>query len=105
MKFWFEHDIILCRLPSHTSYKIQPLDVNIFGPLKTAYCELVVLLYPITGRVKKRLPFETSILAGTGPAPLGSQRLEMLFSSRTTAGSNPPTTAEHSLDPFAFSGN
>jgi hypothetical protein len=32
-------------LPSHTSHKLQPLDVAIFGPLKTAYREQVELLY------------------------------------------------------------
>jgi hypothetical protein len=41
MKYCFKYDIILCRLPFHTSHKTQPLDVNVFGPLKTAYCELV----------------------------------------------------------------
>ncbi|EUC26858.1 hypothetical protein COCCADRAFT_113187 [Bipolaris zeicola 26-R-13] len=27
----------MCRLPSHTSHKLQPCDVRVFGPLKTAY--------------------------------------------------------------------
>ncbi|KAH0845458.1 hypothetical protein FOPE_12203 [Fonsecaea pedrosoi] len=39
LEFCFHHNIILCRLPSHTSRKLQPLDVGIFGPLKTAYRE------------------------------------------------------------------
>jgi hypothetical protein len=38
-------NIILCRLPSHTSYKLQPCDVGVFGPLKTAYRERVEELY------------------------------------------------------------
>jgi hypothetical protein len=37
MKFCFANRIILCRLPSHTSHKLQPCDVGVFGPLKTAY--------------------------------------------------------------------
>lgn len=37
MEFCFENDIVLCRLPSHTSDKLQPCDVGVFGPLKTAY--------------------------------------------------------------------
>lgn len=41
MKYCFEHKIILCRLGSHTSHKTQPLDVTVFGPLKTAYRELL----------------------------------------------------------------
>lgn len=45
LKFCFEHNIILCRLPSHTSHKLQPCDVGMFGPLKTAYREEVERLY------------------------------------------------------------
>lgn len=37
LQFCFENNIILCRLPSHTSHKLQPCDVSVFGPLKTAY--------------------------------------------------------------------
>jgi hypothetical protein len=35
------NNIVLCRLPSHTSLKLQPCDVSVFGPLKTAYREQV----------------------------------------------------------------
>lgn len=41
MTHCFEHNIILCRLPSHTSHKLQPCDVGVFGPLKMAYREQV----------------------------------------------------------------
>jgi hypothetical protein len=37
LEFCFEHNITLCRLPSHTSHKLQPCDVGVFAPLKTAY--------------------------------------------------------------------
>jgi hypothetical protein len=37
LEFCFEIDIILCRLPSHTSHKLQPCGVGVFAPLKTAY--------------------------------------------------------------------
>ena len=37
LKFYFENNIILCRLPSYTSHKLQPYNVSVFGPLKTAY--------------------------------------------------------------------
>lgn len=33
----FANGIIRCRLPSHTSHKLQPCDVAVFAPLKTAY--------------------------------------------------------------------
>jgi hypothetical protein len=32
-----ENSILLCRLPSHTSHKLQPCDVALFSPLKAAY--------------------------------------------------------------------
>lgn len=37
LKFCFENNIVLCRLPSHTSHKLQPCDVGVFAPLKAAY--------------------------------------------------------------------
>jgi DDE superfamily endonuclease len=45
MTFCYENNIILCCLPSHTSYKLQPCDVGIFGPLKIAYRKEVEQLY------------------------------------------------------------
>jgi hypothetical protein len=41
LEYCFANNIILCRLPSHTSHKTQPCDVAVFGPLKTAYREQV----------------------------------------------------------------
>ncbi|KAF1818521.1 DDE-domain-containing protein [Dissoconium aciculare CBS 342.82] len=37
LEFCFANDIVLCRLPSHTSHKLQPCDVAVFAPLKAAY--------------------------------------------------------------------
>lgn len=33
----FANNILLCRLPSHTSHKLQPCDIAAFAPLKAAY--------------------------------------------------------------------
>jgi hypothetical protein len=41
LEFCFANNIILCRLPSHTSHKLQPCDISVFGPLKTAYRDQV----------------------------------------------------------------
>ena len=41
LKFWFENHNILRRMPSHTSYKLQPCDAAVFGPLKAGYREQV----------------------------------------------------------------
>jgi hypothetical protein len=45
LEFCFENNIILCRLPSHTSYKLQPCDVGAFAPLKAAYRDEVERLF------------------------------------------------------------
>ena len=37
----FANNIVLCRLPSHTSHKLQPCDVAVFAPLKAAYRQQV----------------------------------------------------------------
>lgn len=41
MEFCFENNIILCRLPSHSSHELQPCDVSVFAPLKDAYRDQV----------------------------------------------------------------
>jgi hypothetical protein len=41
LEFCFENDILLCRLPSHTSHKLQPCDIAVFAPLKAAYHDQV----------------------------------------------------------------
>jgi hypothetical protein len=41
LELCFENNIILCRLPSHTSHKLQPCDVAVFASLKDAYREQV----------------------------------------------------------------
>jgi len=41
LEFYFENNILLCRLPSYTSYKLQPCDVAAFAPLKAAYRDQV----------------------------------------------------------------
>jgi hypothetical protein len=45
LEYCFENNILLCRIPSHTSHKLQPCDVGVFGPLKEAYCDQVERLY------------------------------------------------------------
>src|SRR5580692_6829694 len=44
-RFCFENNIVLARLPSHSSHKLQPCDVGPFGPLKTYYRKEVERLY------------------------------------------------------------
>lgn len=35
------NNIRLCRLPSHTSHKLQPCDIAVFAPLRAAYRDTV----------------------------------------------------------------
>ncbi|KAF1927188.1 DDE-domain-containing protein [Didymella exigua CBS 183.55] len=44
LEFGLENNIILCRLPSHTSHKVQPCDVAVFAALKAAYRDQVYRL-------------------------------------------------------------
>ncbi|KFX85877.1 hypothetical protein V490_09348 [Pseudogymnoascus sp. VKM F-3557] len=53
LEFCFENNIILCRLPSHTSHKLQPCDVGVFAPLKAAYRDKAERLYQVTNTVGK----------------------------------------------------
>ena len=41
LQFCHDNNIILCRFLSRPSHRLQPCDVAVFGPLKTAYRELV----------------------------------------------------------------
>jgi DDE superfamily endonuclease len=45
LEFCFENNILLCRIPSHTSHKLQPCDIGVFGRLKAAYRDEVDRLY------------------------------------------------------------
>jgi len=45
LEFCFENNIILCRLPSYTSHKLQPCDVGVFAPLKGFYRDEVERLF------------------------------------------------------------
>jgi hypothetical protein len=91
MEFCFENNIILCRLSSHTSHKLQPLDVAVFSPLKTAYRDLAERLERagtnIIGKehftslyspARERAITKKNILAGFAKAglfPLNSDRV------------------------------
>ena len=45
LEFCFENNILLCRLLSQTSHKLQPCDVGVFAPLKAAYRDEVERLF------------------------------------------------------------
>jgi hypothetical protein len=39
LKYFLANKIILCRLASSKSHKLQPYDISTFTPLKAAYCD------------------------------------------------------------------
>jgi hypothetical protein len=41
LEFCFENNTLLCRLPSHTTHKLQPCDVTVFASLKARYRDQV----------------------------------------------------------------
>lgn len=41
LEYCFENQIILCRLPSHTSHWLQPCGKAVFAPLESVYRERV----------------------------------------------------------------
>ncbi|EMD59841.1 hypothetical protein COCSADRAFT_100747, partial [Bipolaris sorokiniana ND90Pr] len=45
LEYYFANNIIICRLLSYISHKLQPYDVKVFSPLKIAYREEVERLY------------------------------------------------------------
>ncbi|TVY14141.1 hypothetical protein LARI1_G009295 [Lachnellula arida] len=80
LEFCFENNILLCRLPSHTSHKLQPCDVGVFAPLKAAYRDEVERLCrggvntPCKGQAFSKRNI-TSAWAATGLFPLNRDRV------------------------------
>jgi hypothetical protein len=91
LEYCLANKIRLCRLPSHTSYKLQPCDVAVFAPLKTAYRDAVERLerggvntigkqhfISLYSRVREAAFTRRNILAGWskgGLIPLNPQRV------------------------------
>jgi hypothetical protein len=48
------HDIIILCLPPHTTHRLQPCDVGVFGPLATAWGHIVKEAYSHGAKVSKR---------------------------------------------------
>jgi DDE superfamily endonuclease len=94
LEFCLENNILLCRLPSHTSHtshKLHPCDVGVFAPLKTAYRDEVERLYrggldtvgkehftSLKKPARKRALTKRNIMAGwaaTGLFPFNPERV------------------------------
>jgi hypothetical protein len=51
------HNIIILCLPPHTTHKLQPLDVGVFGPLQRAWLERCDCVVELTGLEMRREDF------------------------------------------------
>jgi hypothetical protein len=51
------HNIIILCLPPHTTHKLQPLDVGVFGPLQRAWLERCDCIVKLTGSEMHREDF------------------------------------------------
>lgn len=46
---YYENNILLCRMPSHSSQELQPLAVEFSGPRETAHRREVELVFILRG--------------------------------------------------------
>jgi hypothetical protein len=88
LTFCFQNNITLCRLPSHTSHKLQPCDVAVFGPLKTAYREQVELLYRRGADVIGKQHF-TQLYSGARTAAMTARNIHSGWSKAGLFPHNP----------------
>jgi DDE superfamily endonuclease len=91
LEFCLENNILLSRLPSHTSHKLHLCDVGVFAPLRTAYRDEVERLYrggldtvgkehftSLNKPARKRASTKRNIMAGwaaTGLFPFNPERV------------------------------
>ena len=57
MKFRAENGLIFITFPAHTTHLLQPLDVSVFGPMKTAWRKKVTSFMSEKGRKPTRNDF------------------------------------------------
>ena len=94
LEFCFENNIVLCRLPSHTSHKLQPCDVSVFGPLKTAYREQVEKLYQGGANTVRKEHF-TLLYGRARHAAFTPRNIRAGFAKTGLVPFNPDTVLRH----------
>jgi hypothetical protein len=97
-EYYFENNITLCFILSHTFHKLQPCDVGVFGSLKAAYHKQVdiyieemhtqsassISYFFIAVHRNRHLPLEILGLAGQMQVCICSAQIEYLEARRTT---------------------
>jgi hypothetical protein len=102
LEFCLENNIILCRLPSHTSHKLQPCDVGAFGPLKAAYRDQVEVLYRRgVGTVRKE--HFTSLYSPARKSALTSKNIKAAWAGSGLFPFNPDRVLRKTPKPISVS--
>jgi hypothetical protein len=73
IQFCHENNIISVRFPSHSTHKLQPCDISVFGPIKTYYGE------------------ELDELCRGGVISIGKQHFTEMYNKSRTKALNPRT--------------
>jgi hypothetical protein len=102
LEFCFENNIILYRLPSHTSHKLQPCDVRVFGPLKAAYHDQVEVLYR-SGVDTVRKEHFTSLCSPARKRALTPKNIKAAWAASGLFPFNPDRVLRKTLKPISVS--
>ncbi|OKP07150.1 hypothetical protein PENSUB_6110 [Penicillium subrubescens] len=104
LKFCLANNIIPCRLPSHTSHKLQPCDVGVFSALKTAYREQVELFYR-GGANAVRLEHFTSLYSRARNSAITPRNINAGWSKTVSFPWNPDLVLKDIQPPPGASGS
>jgi hypothetical protein len=88
MEYCLENNIILCRIPSHISHKIQPCDVGVFSPLKPYIASRLKDLYRGSAKTVGKQHF-TSLYSRARDASVTSRNIKSGWSGAGLRPFNP----------------
>jgi hypothetical protein len=100
LEFCFDNNIILCRLPSHTSHKLQPCDVGVFAPLKSSYRERAERLWQ-AGTNKIGLEHFTSLYSPARESAFTKRNITAAWAACGLFPFNPERVLRHTPKPLA----
>jgi len=91
------HNIIILCLPPHTTHKLQPLDVGVFGPLQRAWVERCDCVVELTGSEMRKEDFVNEYM----DVREASFRSSTIVSAFKKSGTWPINRAVFTNDDFA----
>jgi hypothetical protein len=98
--FCFDNNIILCRLPSHTSHKLQPCNFGVFAPLKAKYRERAERLWQ-AGTNKVGLEHFTSLYNPARQNAFTKRNITATWAAYGLFPFNPKRVLRHTPKPLA----